>query len=950
MKYCVFAITLLMAAALVLAPHRVCAVQRDSIDVVLVMDSSGSMKKTDPHSLRIPAAKLFISLLGRNDRAGVVSFSDSGYPIAYLTPIDSNEQRDRVLSAVDKISSNGLYTNLHDALSTGLEVLSGEGMSDRPRFIVLMSDGMMDVGDPDKDRELVDKVEDNLAGMLKEQGIKVYAIAFTEQSDRQLLERISKRTGGFYNLARTDKDLHMIFTSIFESLKQPEMLPMSENGFFIDKSVEEVTIVATKSSPATMINLKSPDGQIHTYDAGITGTKWFVSDNFDMITVSNPAEGRWEILFSTGKDNKAYIITNLMLHADIDRLHSTFGDPLELKIWLEKEGSVIVEQNVLDKIDIHVDLTSPDGKTTTLKPFSKGGGVYVRKITPFTPGNFKVSIVARGNTFEREKSIVFNVADIKESRLNIMEEREKKKASAQEIVQRPEENKPTDEISWGKVIVQFLSVNAVLCLIIFGYIKRNRLKSIQGLISGPVKKLSGLLGKKKVGGPATGSENVSVKEEAISPPEEDHSAETKIDVKSEETGDGEEKNNAGSGEKEDHEGSAETKEYGQEIAPEEGSDGAAVQEENREAADKEMKKIEEEAQSESEEQRQEIPLEEESEEEKGTPPSADHHEETDQEEAAPSLESVNEGEMPEAEMITDGRTPAEQPGPPMPADTDDVNTGDSDQVLQQEDLDQLLDTGGEKENERMVESEEGGDPTGEGSTNVDDQWHAALQEQKESESGRKDSDGKEDKQVSDVQEDRGAGLLEQEDLDRMLNTGNEQHAEGDGISPKEHNGSPSSGDDENIDDLWQDALKTQKEAGTGGEQADLGAGKKSALEMEIERLEKRNTADTDVSAQNPGTAGVEQDAPGAQEDVDETREKAMESNNEGGDEHSINDEELTPQPKAEAKDAAYKIAEKHPAESGGEDDLAAQWEEALNRQKNTETESPETDEEGVPGD
>jgi hypothetical protein len=38
-----------------------------SMDVVLVMDSSGSMKKTDPLSLRIPAAKLFVSLLDKDD-------------------------------------------------------------------------------------------------------------------------------------------------------------------------------------------------------------------------------------------------------------------------------------------------------------------------------------------------------------------------------------------------------------------------------------------------------------------------------------------------------------------------------------------------------------------------------------------------------------------------------------------------------------------------------------------------------------------------------------------------------------------------------------------------------------------------------------------------------------------------------------------------------------------
>jgi len=61
------------------------------IDVILVMDSSGSMKKTDPMTLRIPAARLFLSLLGKHDRAGVVSFSDKGYPLMQLMKIDGND-------------------------------------------------------------------------------------------------------------------------------------------------------------------------------------------------------------------------------------------------------------------------------------------------------------------------------------------------------------------------------------------------------------------------------------------------------------------------------------------------------------------------------------------------------------------------------------------------------------------------------------------------------------------------------------------------------------------------------------------------------------------------------------------------------------------------------------------------------------------------------------------
>jgi hypothetical protein len=464
-----------------LGSHNSVAEVNNGIDVVLVMDSSGSMKKTDPLSLRIPAAKLFISLLENNDRAGIVSFSDKGYPIVPLTPLNSTEHRDLLLGAAEKISSTGLYTNLHDALSSGLSVLSQDMASERTRFIILMSDGMMDVGDKDKDLSLVDDIKNDLTLTLENEKVKVYTIAFTEQADKQLLEKMSKRTGGFYNLALTDKDFHLIFSSIFESLKKPEMLPMDENGFLIDGSIDEVTIVATKSSPETLIHLNAPDGQSYSHRGGATGIEWFVSENFDMITVQKPAEGRWDVLFSTGENNRAYIITDLKLQTNFDQLYSTFGDPLDIKIWLEKDGTVITEQNVLDKFDIHLELTGPDGEATKLTPFHKGDGIFIRTVAPFTPGNYKLRIIARGNTFEREKGVVFNIADARESKEDIQLLREKEKRAKAEAVNKPEESDDAEKISWAKAISQFIFINLLVGIILLLFFKRKSLKDIKEL-------------------------------------------------------------------------------------------------------------------------------------------------------------------------------------------------------------------------------------------------------------------------------------------------------------------------------------------------------------------------------------------------------------------------------------------------------------------------------------
>ena len=112
-----------LVSAVFFIPQIVYSQNDHNMDVVLVIDSSGSMQKNDPLSFRVPAAKLFISLLDKGDRAGIVSFSDRGYLLSDLTFVDSLEHQDKLFSAADRISADGLYTNLFEAFNSGYETL-----------------------------------------------------------------------------------------------------------------------------------------------------------------------------------------------------------------------------------------------------------------------------------------------------------------------------------------------------------------------------------------------------------------------------------------------------------------------------------------------------------------------------------------------------------------------------------------------------------------------------------------------------------------------------------------------------------------------------------------------------------------------------------------------------------------------------------------------------------
>jgi hypothetical protein len=399
-----------MAAALLLClPWTLHAAASGGIDAVVVLDSSGSMKKTDPLSLRLPAAKLFISLLGADDRVGVIGFSDLAKPLSHLTAVSDDRARASLFAAVDKVSSTGAWTNLYDALAQAQVMLTRDVRPATERYIILMSDGKMDVGDAERDRILNGRMIDDLVPALKEQNIHVFTIAFTTASDIELLKAVAQRTGGLSQVAQLDKDLHGVFTTLFEDSKAPDMLPMDGNAFTVDDSVEEVTVVASKESGKVRISLQSPDGKTYTAADKAEDMRWFSSERFDMITLPKPAPGAWNLVFSEGR-NKAYIVTDLGIVTDVEDQALAADSKLALHAWLRRGDEIVTRPEILSSTRFDVEIEQPDGTKTDFTLFDNGelgddkagDGVYSHEVELYKAGPHQLRIVAKSETFERE--------------------------------------------------------------------------------------------------------------------------------------------------------------------------------------------------------------------------------------------------------------------------------------------------------------------------------------------------------------------------------------------------------------------------------------------------------------------------------------------------------------------------------------------------------------------
>ncbi len=455
---------------LLLLTHKLHAEDKPPLDAVVLMDSSGSMKQTDPRQLRKPAAKLFISLLGKQDRLSVISFSSKAWPITFLTQLNSEKQLKKALRATDKISHKGMYTNIHSALAKGIEFLKTSDQLNREPIIILMSDGQMDVGNKEKSATLRQQIFETLLPQLIEHNIKVYSIAFTEASDQTLLQEIAETTDGRYALAASDEVLHKVFSKIFEETKKPDMLPLHENKFIVDASINEITIIANKKSDSSQIYLQPPEGGKLNSTFKSEKIKWFVSTSFDMITIQKPMQGEWKILFSDD-DNRAYIVTDIKLRTNFSFNPDSYYPEIIIKSWFEQNEETESNTDFLNNIDLVLEIEHPDDTLETLKIDAKNEqGEFIIHYRPEDNGFYGASIIASSRTFQRQQTFSFkNTLPTEPEPEELVPEQttettpeENKPANTEATADKINENEENNEDDLTKALIYFGIANVVL--------------------------------------------------------------------------------------------------------------------------------------------------------------------------------------------------------------------------------------------------------------------------------------------------------------------------------------------------------------------------------------------------------------------------------------------------------------------------------------------------------
>lgn len=183
-------------------PSDTSETEKTGLDVVFVIDSSGSMTRNDSNGLRKTAAKQFVDKLGETDRAAVIDFDNSAILVQSFT-----SDHDMLYNGIDAIDSSG-GTSLSAGIGKAIEQFTDNSYTrtDTYKYIIFLTDG---------DGEYNTSYTTTAA----ENNIIIYTIGLGAGVKEEVLKAIADGTGGKYYFATSAEGLPDIYDDVsFETI------------------------------------------------------------------------------------------------------------------------------------------------------------------------------------------------------------------------------------------------------------------------------------------------------------------------------------------------------------------------------------------------------------------------------------------------------------------------------------------------------------------------------------------------------------------------------------------------------------------------------------------------------------------------------------------------------------------------------------------------------------
>ncbi|SFX05435.1 VWA domain-containing protein [Marinospirillum alkaliphilum] len=414
--FCRLLMLLLLPALLTVSAPLLAATPQP--DVRLVVDISGSMRRTDPNNLRIPATNLLIDLLPADSRAGIWTF---GAYVNMLVPHGAVDEawRTNARQQAAKINSVALFTDIENAIERA-SWDHARPAPGRERHIILLSDGLVDISEKptaaaraEENQKSRDHLLRTLVPRLADAGFVIHTLALSDEADHDLMATMAQRTGGLHAIAYDADDLMPLLLQILNRFMPSEEVPLLGNRFLIDSAIDEFTALVFHA-PAATVALHAPSGQRHSREEPVRHIRWHGNERYTLITVSRPEAGEWRIETPEHPDNRVTVVSDIRLQSSGFPSTVYRGFPQQLEVWFTEEGQVVGRREFLGLLESKAH-HSKGGQVLGeyAMPLAANRPRYATSITEFPQlGEQTLKVEVDGRTFRRQLVHSFNVQDV----------------------------------------------------------------------------------------------------------------------------------------------------------------------------------------------------------------------------------------------------------------------------------------------------------------------------------------------------------------------------------------------------------------------------------------------------------------------------------------------------------------------------------------------------------
>jgi Ca-activated chloride channel family protein len=184
-------------------------------DVIVVLDTSGSMDEDGKIDQARKALKFLVNKLNEKDRFALVTFATESRRLHDKLTLCTAEAREDALSKIEKLTATG-GTNLEGAIRDAYAIAKAGEDAMRPCYVILLSDGIPTMGETTDVKALAKIARDNRAS-----NVRMFPFGVGNDVNTWLLDTLAEENKGQREYVKPREDMEVKVSNFANKIAAP---------------------------------------------------------------------------------------------------------------------------------------------------------------------------------------------------------------------------------------------------------------------------------------------------------------------------------------------------------------------------------------------------------------------------------------------------------------------------------------------------------------------------------------------------------------------------------------------------------------------------------------------------------------------------------------------------------------------------------------------------------